>query len=91
MTSPDQRKEVVKSHEGDSHPTTGGIPAEDVKFAEVAVRVHCAISYPDGDRCLNCGPVHPCETYEWGRGLLLSAGYTDGQIRELDTRTGPWS
>lgn len=68
-----------------------GLTEEDLKFARLAIRVHCAIAWPEGARCLNCAKPHPCEIYEWGESVLYRIGWTAEQIDALDTRTGAWS
>lgn len=68
-----------------------GIAEEDLKFAQLAIRVHCAIGWPEGARCLNCAKPHPCEIYQWGEALLYRVGWNSEQIDALDTRTGAWS
>jgi hypothetical protein len=64
---------------------------EDLEVAQLAIRVHCSISWPDGNRCLNCHELHPCASFRWGAAALVAAGWSDGQIQALDLRTGAWS
>jgi len=63
----------------------------DVGLAARAVAVHCAVAWPDGLRCLNCGYAHPCATHWWGLWVLKAAGWSRVQIMALDHRSGPWS
>ncbi|HCT79527.1 MAG TPA: hypothetical protein DGT23_23780 [Micromonosporaceae bacterium] len=55
------------------------------------VRVHCAIAWPEGNRCLNCHRPHPCPTRESAVSVLLMAGWDHTKIVALDTRTSAWS
>jgi hypothetical protein len=64
---------------------------EDLKVAQLAVRVHCSISWPEGDRCLNCHELHPCASFRWSTAALIAAGWSEAQIQALDLRTGAWS
>ncbi len=67
-------------------------PAElDIGLAARAVAVHCAVAWPDGLRCLNCGFAHPCPTRSWGLRVLEAAGWSQAKIAALDHRSGPWS
>ena len=72
----------------DTHATASGSRIESAKYA---IRVHCPISWPEGQRCLNCQRMFPCPTFECGFEVLTAAGWTEDDIARLDTRTGPWS
>lgn len=61
------------------------------RAAALAVRVHCAISWPTGARCLNCHRPHQCPTNQWGWSVLTAAGWAEEDILALDARTGVWS
>jgi hypothetical protein len=77
----------------ESKSTPAGLPpaTEDLQFAQLAVRTHCAIEWPEGHRCLNCAKPHPCEINSWGMSTLSRAGWTAEQIAALDRRAGAWS
>jgi hypothetical protein len=60
-------------------------------LAMLAVRTHCAISWPSGAFCLNCHQRFPCHTHNWASTVLCDAGWTNEAIGKLDSRTGPWS
>jgi len=68
-----------------------GVAAEDLKFAQLAIRVHCPISWPEGTRCLNCRAEYPCSIRRWAAAALFAAGWSATQIEALDLRTGAWS
>lgn len=73
-------------------PADDGRPDEyTVELAARAVRVHCVSATPSGLRCLNCRWPHPCATHEWGREVLVAAGWGEAAIEALDERTGAWS
>lgn len=59
--------------------------------AQRAVRVHCAIAWPEGLRCNNCRAPFPCHVHQWGVEVLTRAGWSAEQIAALDARKGPWS
>ncbi|WP_144120955.1 hypothetical protein [Catellatospora sichuanensis] len=59
--------------------------------AEHVARVHCPISWPEGDRCLNCHEMFPCTAYGWAFDVLVDAGWSPTDVQALDARTGPWS
>ncbi|GAA1646718.1 hypothetical protein GCM10009679_59860 [Saccharothrix algeriensis] len=59
--------------------------------AQHLARVHCPISWPEGDRCLNCHEMFPCTTYSWAFDALIDAGWSTTEVLALDARTGPWS
>jgi hypothetical protein len=64
----------------------------EIDLAVRAVRVHCAVmQWPQTERCLNCGWGFPCVTHQWGRQVLLAAGWSEVEIAALDTRLGAWS
>lgn len=62
-----------------------------VSMAQHVIRVHCAIEWPDGLRCLNCHQPYPCQANPWATSQLHASGWTTDQIEALDIRTGPWS
>lgn len=64
---------------------------EDLRLAQLAIRVHCSIDWPEGLRCMNCTKPYPCEVYAWGEAALLTAGWMPEQVAALDARTGAWS
>lgn len=63
----------------------------EVQRAMHAARTHCPISWPEGDRCLNCAAEFPCDFYKVAVAELTEAGWSDEEISRLDQRTGPWS
>ncbi|HCT77031.1 MAG TPA: hypothetical protein DGG94_12460 [Micromonosporaceae bacterium] len=65
--------------------------ASDVRLARYLIRTHCPIDWPQGQRCLNCHNNFPCQSHQWGHGVLTLAGWPEDQISKLDVRTGPWS
>lgn len=70
-------------------PVQPGLTAEDLRFAQLAVRVHCCILWPIGERCFSDGARFPCEVHIWGRLTLLAHGWTCTEIDCLGTQPGP--
>ena len=60
-------------------------------YAKHVARVHCPISWPPGERCLNCHQSYPCHAFGWAFDVLADAGWSATAIHALDVRTGPWS
>lgn len=60
-------------------------------YAKHVARVHCPISWPEGDRCINCHQMFPCDAFGWAFDVLTDAGWSRTDIHALDVRTGPWS
>jgi hypothetical protein len=59
--------------------------------AALLVRVHCAVDWPKGPRCNNCGYPHPCDSYQYAVAVLVDVGWRPGEIAAVDRRSGPWS
>jgi hypothetical protein len=60
-------------------------------YAEHVARVHCPISWPEGEHSLNCYRlVFRAPFYGWAFGVLVNAGWNVSQIDTLDARTGAW-
>jgi hypothetical protein len=60
-----------------------------VRSAQRAVRVRCAIAWPEGLRCNNCRAVFPCHVNQWGVTVLTEAGWSAEQVTAFDDRKGP--
>jgi hypothetical protein len=57
---------------------------DEVRFAMRAVTVHTAEAWPAGMYCRNDHAAFPCRLYQWGRRVLIAAGWSDEAIAELE-------